>query len=79
MIRGLEMGEIIPFPVSETYLRTLGSYEHHVPKVFFDLRSGNGEIIHFLFRKYFQLILESLDQINIMFLKNFFDQRTGNC
>ena len=28
------MGEIIPFPVSETYLRTLGSYEHHVPKVF---------------------------------------------
>ena len=41
------MGEIIPFPVSETYLRTLGSYEHHVLKDFFDLRSGNGEIIPF--------------------------------
>ena len=36
------MGEIIPFPtskiafpVSETYFRILGSYEHHVPKDFF--------------------------------------------
>ena len=41
------MGEIIPFPVSETYFRILGSYEHHVPEEFFDTRSGNGKIIPF--------------------------------
>ena len=42
------MGEIIPFPCSKvpfpvlkifpTYFRILRSYNHHIPKVFFDLR-----------------------------------------
>ena len=31
LIRGLEIGEIIPFPFFETYFRFLGSYEHNFP------------------------------------------------
>ena len=45
------MGEILPFPVSESYFRMLGSYEHHIPEEFFDSRSEKGKIIPFLVSK----------------------------
>ena len=90
LIRGMEVGEIIPFcvwiipfPVLEINFEPLGLKEKHCVKEVFWSKAWKWEkYFHFLFGSFhflfWKFIMDSLDQMRNILEKSYFDQRPGS-